>query len=280
MFVQGGTHRQPLRARRRPRHARRRPPRRPRRRAGRVAVTGETHSSVKHAAARDGRRRASRRAPTTTRPHDRRRAARPRSIAGGGDGVFAVVATAGTHQPRHRRRPRRHRRRLPPSAACGCTSTAPTAAPRWPRRSVRDLFAGIERADSFIVDPHKWLFAPFDCCALLYRDPALARAAHTQQAGYLDVAQTLTASGTRPTSPSTSPAAPAGCRSGSRSPMHGTDAYTEAIEQTLDGGPGRDRGDPQPHLRRAAARARPVGGRVPPHRLDAASSTASGRTSC
>ena len=53
--------------------------------------------------------------------------------------------------------------------------------------SVRDRFVGVERADSFIVDPHKWLFAPFDCCALLYRDPALARAAHTQHAGYLDV---------------------------------------------------------------------------------------------
>ena len=53
--------------------------------------------------------------------------------------------------------------------------------------SVRDRFAGVERADSFIVDPHKWLFAPFDCCALLYREPALARAAHTQRAGYLDV---------------------------------------------------------------------------------------------
>jgi hypothetical protein len=45
---------------------------------------------------------------------------------------------------------------------------------------------GIERADSFIVDPHKWLFAPYDACALLYRDPAIARAAHTQHAGYLD----------------------------------------------------------------------------------------------
>ena len=53
--------------------------------------------------------------------------------------------------------------------------------------SVRSLFAGIERADSFIVDPHKWLFAPFDCCALLYRHPAIAKAAHTQRAGYLDV---------------------------------------------------------------------------------------------
>ena len=55
--------------------------------------------------------------------------------------------------------------------------------------SVRHLYRGIERADSFIVDPHKWLFAPFDCCALLYSDPRVARAAHTQQAEYLDALQ-------------------------------------------------------------------------------------------
>jgi aromatic-L-amino-acid/L-tryptophan decarboxylase len=53
--------------------------------------------------------------------------------------------------------------------------------------SVRGMYAGIEHADSFVVDPHKWLFAPFDCAALLYRDPALARSVHTQDAGYLDV---------------------------------------------------------------------------------------------
>jgi glutamate/tyrosine decarboxylase-like PLP-dependent enzyme len=52
---------------------------------------------------------------------------------------------------------------------------------------VRQDFDGIEQADSLVVDPHKWLFAPFDCCALLYRDPAVARAAHTQHAEYLDV---------------------------------------------------------------------------------------------
>jgi aromatic-L-amino-acid/L-tryptophan decarboxylase len=53
--------------------------------------------------------------------------------------------------------------------------------------SVRAAYAGIEHADSFVVDPHKWLFAPYDCAALLYRDPALARSVHTQDASYLDV---------------------------------------------------------------------------------------------
>ncbi|HEY2689305.1 MAG TPA: pyridoxal-dependent decarboxylase [Streptosporangiaceae bacterium] len=53
--------------------------------------------------------------------------------------------------------------------------------------SVRDRYAGIEHADSFVVDPHKWLFAPFDCAALIYRDPQLARSVHKQDASYLDV---------------------------------------------------------------------------------------------
>lgn len=52
--------------------------------------------------------------------------------------------------------------------------------------SMRARLAGIERVDSFVVDPHKWLFAPYDCCALLYRDPVAARAAHSQHAGYLE----------------------------------------------------------------------------------------------
>jgi len=53
--------------------------------------------------------------------------------------------------------------------------------------SVREAFRGFERADSFIVDPHKWLFAPFDCAALVYRRPNLAKAVHTQDAHYLEV---------------------------------------------------------------------------------------------
>ncbi len=53
--------------------------------------------------------------------------------------------------------------------------------------SIRRAYDGIEHADSFIVDPHKWLFAPFDCAALIYREPSLARSVHRQEASYLDV---------------------------------------------------------------------------------------------
>jgi glutamate/tyrosine decarboxylase-like PLP-dependent enzyme len=52
---------------------------------------------------------------------------------------------------------------------------------------VRERYAGIENADSFVIDPHKWLYAPFDCAALVYRQPSLAKAVHSQQASYLDV---------------------------------------------------------------------------------------------
>ena len=52
--------------------------------------------------------------------------------------------------------------------------------------SVRSQFAGVELCDSFIVDPHKWLFAPYDACALVYRNPEIARTTHTQHASYLE----------------------------------------------------------------------------------------------
>lgn len=52
--------------------------------------------------------------------------------------------------------------------------------------SVRDLFHGIERSDSFGLDPHKWLFAPYDCAAVIYRHPHAAALAHTQHGDYLE----------------------------------------------------------------------------------------------
>ncbi|MGH9029215.1 MAG: pyridoxal phosphate-dependent decarboxylase family protein, partial [Acidimicrobiales bacterium] len=50
----------------------------------------------------------------------------------------------------------------------------------------RPQFRGIELADSLVIDPHKWLFAPFDCAGLVYRRPELAKSVHTQSASYLD----------------------------------------------------------------------------------------------
>ena len=99
--------------------------------------------------------------------------------------------------------------------------------------SVRHLFNGIEHADSFIVDPHKWLFAPFDCCALIYREPELARVAHTQEAGYLDV---ITKSAEwNPTDYSIGLTRRArGLPLWYSLAVHGTDAYVDAIESTLE----------------------------------------------
>lgn len=52
--------------------------------------------------------------------------------------------------------------------------------------SVRRRFDGIELADSITIDPHKWLFSPYDCGAVIYREPELARRAHEQEAAYLE----------------------------------------------------------------------------------------------
>lgn len=99
--------------------------------------------------------------------------------------------------------------------------------------SIRHRYAGVEQADSFIVDPHKWLFAPFDCCALLYRDPALARAAHTQKASYLDVLNE--APDWNPTDYSVGLTRRArGLPLWFSLAVHGTQAYADAVERTLE----------------------------------------------
>ncbi|HLV69544.1 MAG TPA: aminotransferase class V-fold PLP-dependent enzyme [Xanthomarina sp.] len=65
--------------------------------------------------------------------------------------------------------------------------------------SVRHLFNGIERADSITIDPHKWMFSPYDCGAVIYKKPELAKNAHSQQGSYLDIFKDEGAHGFNPT---------------------------------------------------------------------------------
>jgi aromatic-L-amino-acid decarboxylase len=44
---------------------------------------------------------------------------------------------------------------------------------------------GVERADSLVVNPHKWLFTPFDCSALFVRRPEILRRAFSLVPEYL-----------------------------------------------------------------------------------------------
>jgi len=150
----------------------------------------------------------------------------------GADDVFAVVATAGTTNF---------------GIVDDLASVADVAAARglWfhvdgaygvaalAAPSVRAIFTGIERADSFIVDPHKWLFAPFDACALIYRDPAKGKAAHTQSAGYLDVI-TSAVDDWNPSDYAYHLSRRArGLPFWFSLATHGTQAYTDAVESTL-----------------------------------------------
>ena len=49
----------------------------------------------------------------------------------------------------------------------------------------RRLLAGIERADSVTLDPHKWLYQPIECGSLLVRNGQLLREAFTINPDYL-----------------------------------------------------------------------------------------------
>ena len=49
----------------------------------------------------------------------------------------------------------------------------------------RALLAGIERADSLVIDPHKWLFQPYEAGAVLVREPGLLEQTFALSGEYL-----------------------------------------------------------------------------------------------
>ncbi|WJM16011.1 pyridoxal phosphate-dependent decarboxylase family protein [Microbacterium arborescens] len=154
------------------------------------------------------------------------------ALAEHGESVFAVVATAGSTNfgivddiASVSAVTREHGVWLHVDGAYGLAAMLSPVA--------RHRFAGVENADSVIVDPHKWLFAPFDACALIYRDPELGRRAHTQHAEYLD---TLTE--TSDWSPSDYAVhltrRPRGLPLWFSLATYGTDVYRDAITRSIE----------------------------------------------
>ena len=113
------------------------------------------------AGGRDGRRRRRRPAAAVRggqRGLDQHRCDRPARGAGGG-------------------RPRRHGAWLHVDGAYGGFAALTSRGRGW--------LAGIELADSVTLDPHKWLYQPFECGCLLVREGARLRRAFTLTPDYL-----------------------------------------------------------------------------------------------
>ncbi len=102
-------------------------------------------------------------------------------------------------------------------------------------KSARHLFDGIELADSITIDPHKWLFSPYDCGSVIYREPELARAVHTKGGSYLDIFYTDGARGFNPSDYQIQLTRRVrGLPLWFSLAMHGTDRYAQAIERGME----------------------------------------------
>jgi aromatic-L-amino-acid decarboxylase len=98
----------------------------------------------------------------------------------------------------------------------------------------RARFAGIERADSITLDPHKAMFLPYGTGCLLVRDRALLREAHSLHAAYL---QDLAPEGEIPNFTDSSPELSRdfrGLRVWLPLQLHGAGAFRAALEEKLD----------------------------------------------
>lgn len=102
-------------------------------------------------------------------------------------------------------------------------------------KSARPLFKGIERANSITIDPHKWLFSPYDCGAILYKNPELAKEAHSQEGSYLDIFKDEGAHGFNPSDYQIQLTRRVrGLPLWFSLAMHGTDKYEWAVQQGIE----------------------------------------------
>ena len=101
--------------------------------------------------------------------------------------------------------------------------------------SVRHLFNGIEKADSVTIDPHKWMFSPYDCGAVIYKKPELAKKAHSQEGSYLDIFKDEGAHGFNPSEYQIQLTRRVrGLPLWFSLAMHGTNRYKQAVERGLE----------------------------------------------
>lgn len=101
--------------------------------------------------------------------------------------------------------------------------------------SVKHLFNGIEKSDSITIDPHKWMFSPYDCGAVIYKNPELAKEAHSQQGSYLDIFKDEGAHGFNPTDYQIQLTRRVrGLPLWFSLATHGTDRYKQAVERGIE----------------------------------------------
>ena len=155
---------------------------------GRIYATAEAHSSVAKAVialglGRDG---------VTLVPTDRARRMNPRELAGAVDSdvaagyrPLAVVATVGTTSTAATD-PLVAIADVAGSRGLWLHVDAAYAGPAACLPALRPGFRGWERADSIVVNPHKWLFTPVDCSVLYARRPADLRAAFSLTPAFLE----------------------------------------------------------------------------------------------
>ncbi len=156
---------------------------------GRIYASSETHHSIMKAAALLGIGRENVRVVEVDKEFKMRTddlAAKIGADLKGGYEPFFVVANAGTvntgavdRLPEVAEIANRHNLWLHVDGSYGAFAIL--------AQSVRDLFAGIERADSIALDPHKWLYLPVDVGCVIYREPEKARPAFALEAEYTRV---------------------------------------------------------------------------------------------
>ena len=154
----------------------------------RVYCSDQAHSSIDKAVILLGLGHdALRKIPSDARLPDARR---PR-CATPSRKIAPQTSSRSPSSPPSARRPRPASTRCPTSPrsarakACGCTWTPPMPAWRRSCPSTRACSSAWDRADSVVVNPHKWLFTPFDLSAFFCRRMDVLRQAFSLVPEYL-----------------------------------------------------------------------------------------------